>query len=226
MQDLYTKIEHLIFLQNYTSPLLTRDSALMCIHSALLGFEHVPRFYLPKSVPESGRQEWVWGAISYCLLSEPKDIENLTITALKLLHCPINDIRKLSPQEKHDCQKLIEDSMTQLLGDGEIYYESSRFSPFSNQDISELLRYIDSPRSSEQALIYKRLRERTLSKLQYQQKHDYIIQKMNLSGKWDMFHAVYKFKLEQLWQQTWLSANRYQENPSIINIILPGEVNE
>jgi hypothetical protein len=49
---------------------------------------------------------------------------------------------------------------------------------------------------------------------------------MNLSGKWDMFHAVYKFKLEQLWQQTWLNANRYQDNPSIINIILPGEVNE
>lgn len=226
MQDLYTKIEHLIFLQNYTSPLLTRDSALMCIHSALLGLEHVPRFYLPKSIPESGRPEWIWGAISYCLLSEPKDIENLTVTALKLLQCPIQDIRKLSPTEKHACRKLIEDSMNQLLGDGTIYYESSRFTPFTNQDISELLAYIESPRSNEQVLIYMRLRERTISKLQYQQKHDYIIHRMNLNGKWDIFNAVYKFKLEQLWQQTWLSASRYQEHPSIINVILPGEPDE
>jgi len=222
MQDFRHKIERLIFLQNYTNPLLSKEAALMCIHAALLHRESVPRIYLCDNYTHD-KQIWIWSSISNCLLSDHKAILHWTTASLKLLHISLSELQKISNDERQDCLQMIEENLESSLGTGRLYYEMSRFTPFLHDDIAQILSEADAPNEIWQSILYRRLRERAFAKIQYHQKHIQMIHKLNLRGDWDMFHSVCKFKLEHLWRQSWLDTSQYQVDPSIINTIMVGD---
>lgn len=225
MQNFYQKLEHLVYLQNYTNPLFPKESALMCIHAVLSQRENVPRIYLVelKSINPVEKQAFIWNSISSCLLSDHKAIYDWTLSSLKLLHISAKEIQNLSNDDKVRCLNLIEEHLESNLGAGRIYYEMSRFTPFHDDDISQILIEANAPTTIWQATLYRRLRERTLTKIQYHHKYINLLQKINLRCDWDMFHKVYKFKLEQVWQNSWLNLEKYQVDPNIINTIVVGD---
>lgn len=225
MQNFYQKLERLVYLQNYTNPLFPKETALMCVHAALSHRENIPRIYLVelKSINPSEKQAFIWDSISSCLLSDHKAIHDWTVSSLKLLHISIKEIHKLSSSEKARCLNLIEEHLESNLGAGKIYYEMSRFTPFYDDDISKILIEADAPTTIWQATLYSRLRERTLTKIQYHHRYINLLHKVNLRCDWDVFHSVYKFKLEQVWQNSWLNLEKYQVDPDIINTIVVGD---
>jgi hypothetical protein len=225
MRCLQQKIERLIFLQNYTNPLLSKEAALMCVHAVLTHRENVPRIYLLDNI-ENDNQNLVWSSISSCLLSDEKVIFNWTMASLKLLHISSNELSHISYDERQNCILMIEENLESCLGSGYLYYEMSRFTPFTDDDISKLLSNIESPTETWQSILYRRLRERMFAKIQYHQKHAHVLLKLNLTGEWDMFHTVYKFKLEQAWQQSWLNSKQYQMDANIIDTIVVGDTFE
>jgi len=220
VQDSYRKIERLVFLQNYSSPLLTKEAALLCAHAVLSKNESVPRVYLSDNLRHD--PYWVWNTISTCLLSN-QTLQDWTLSSLKLLHISPKELQKLPNEERFECIRLIEENLDATMGDGHIYYEKLRFTPFVSEDIAQLLLQVDAPSNISQSTLYKRLRERSFAKIQYCQKHAEIIHDLNLRGDWDIFHSVYKFKLEQVWQQSWLDLERYQTDLDIVNTILVGD---
>jgi len=197
----------------------------MCVHAALSHRENIPRIYLVelKSINPSEKQAFIWDSISSCLLSDHKAIHDWTVSSLKLLHISIKEIHKLSSSEKARCLNLIEEHLESNLGAGKIYYEMSRFTPFYDDDISKILIEADAPTTIWQATLYSRLRERTLTKIQYHHRYINLLHKVNLRCDWDVFHSVYKFKLEQVWQNSWLNLEKYQVDPDIINTIVVGD---
>lgn len=225
MQCLQRKIERLIFLQNYTNPLLSKESALMCVHAFLMQRESVPRIYLFDNILENNNN-LVWSSVSSCLLSDEKAILDWTLASLKLLHISANELSNISHDERKKCLIMIEENLELCLGAGRLYYEMSRFTPFASDDIFQLLINIDAPTEKWQNILHRRLRERMFAKTQCQQKYAHVLQKLNLTGNWDMFHTVYKFKLEQSWKQSWLNSKQYQMDSNIIDTIMVGDTFE
>lgn len=226
MQDFYQRLEHLVYSKKYTNSLFSKESALMCIHATLSQRENIPRIYIPLSMPVDSeeKQTWIWDSVVACLFSDHKAIYNWTVASLKLLHISNKEIIYLSNDERLKSLNLIEENLENNIGCGKIYYETSRFTPFCDDDIYEILLLEEStPMTIWQSSLFQRLKERAIDKIKCHHKHANLLQNMNLRCDCDMFHNVYKFKLEQVWQSSWLNLENYKIDSNIINTIIVGE---
>lgn len=225
MQNFYQRLEHLVYSKKYTNSLFSKESALMCIHAALSQRENIPRIYVPfsKLVDSEEKQAWIWNSVVACLFSDHKAIYNWTVASLKLLHISNKEIVNLSNDDRLKSLNIVEENLENSIGCGKIYYEMSRFTPFCDDDIYKLLRENSNPVASWQSSLLHRLKKRAIDKDKCRHKYSNILQNMNLRCDCDMFHNVYKFKLEQVWQSSWLNLENYKIDSNIINTIIVGE---
>lgn len=194
----------------------------MCVHAALNNLEHTPRIYITEN--QHLNPDLCWENASICLLSDYKAIHNWTLSVLELLRISIKDLNNLTSSDKLKNLNMIESSLDMTLGKGTVYYESLRFTPFltENNRLDFLLKNCE-PKTKWQTVLLQRLKTRDGEQLEYCTKHRNFITDVNFKHNCDIYHSVYKLKLEQRWQCSWLSAEKYDNSPDIINSIMIGD---
>lgn len=212
MPDVFSKIEKIASGHKHDYP-VSLENILLCMHAFLINRTKIPRMCIKQD------SDWFDLYAQQCLFSNIEATEQWTLANLKLVHFPTKEIRQSNSSSKHECLELIEDLLRAVIGDSQIYYEKSRFSPFVEQDILQLINPLGSDYSSDRQFVYDRLIERRKYMLEYQKKHQNTLQALNLYGKTAIYHATCKFKIEEAWQIHWLHETRYQ-NPNIIDSIL------
>lgn len=226
MQSFKEKVENLCFLDNSPTYPYSKDSTLVCLHAAIMHREAIPRIFIPEDFSYENKLLHPQNLIHICLYSNCEDILKTTSMQLKSSKISLNDVYKISNIERQHCLQIVEECLQELCGFGVVHYEMSRFSPFEGDDILQFMNGLNFVFDDSTTLVFKRLQERSVAKAQYCYKYSNIIQKLNLTGEWDSYHSVIKFKLEQLWQQSWKDNTHYQLNDNIINSIIVGDFGE
>jgi hypothetical protein len=200
-------------IHNKDKSVLTLD-ILLSLYAFLKDAENVPCSYITKSINEELFSNLLFFVNSKeLILKNKKNIKKVGINPFDLKILPIN--------KKITLIKAIEDTFDFCYGEGFVYFDWSRISPFQQDNILSLIKELSLKIDSN---LLKVLEERQLKKNLFIKKYySHTINSKNYSWK-SIAEIALAEKLNNLWQGLWDNTEVYQlyddESKMINSLIL------
>lgn len=184
-------------IHNHSSSKILSLEILLSLHSYLILRYFVPCSYITEyTTGEDIEKELFFISSKNLLIKNKNNIKKLNLNITDIISLPLNKRKKL--------YLLVEEVILNCYGEGEIYYDCSRMSPFCNKNI---INYIASKNIEIDPNLKTVLIDRQNKKEIFKKKFDSQLKEYSWNSVSDQ--ALFE-KINELWQGLWDSEEIYK----------------
>ena len=184
-------------IHNHSSSKILSLEILLSLHSYLMLRYFVPcSFITEETTGEDIQKELFFISSKNLLIKNKNNIKKLNLNITDIISLPLNKRKKL--------YLLVEEVILNCYGEGEIYYDCSRMSPFCNKNI---INYIASKNIEIDSNLKIVLTDRQNKKEIFKKKFDSQLKEYSWNSISDQ--ALFE-KINELWQGLWDSEEIYK----------------
>ena len=179
---------------------LDDTDALLSAHALVLKRPQVPRIYLAEGQTFSSEHAAKMLTTS---MDEWNTLTGVTLKGRGIPHAVLHDMRG---RKADDLLAVIEKTLGEINSHGQIHYEMSRFTPFTNEDCTSIIESFEE-NIDEKLLIV--LAKRTKSKYQAIARFGDLGRIKDRVDGLNAYQSVLMEKINRQWQKSWKSENCY-----------------
>lgn len=184
-------------IHNHSSSKILSLEILLSLHSYLMLRYFVPCSFITEyTTGEDIQKELFFLSSKNLLIKNKNNIKKLNLNITEIISLPLNKRKKL--------YLLVEEVILNCYGEGEIYYDCSRMSPFCNKNI---INYIASKNIEIDTNLKTILTDRQNKKEIFKNKFDSQLKEYSWNSVSDQ--ALFE-KINELWQGLWDSEEIYK----------------
>ena len=184
-------------IHNHSSSKILSLEILLSLHSYLILRYFVPCSFITEfTTGEDIQKELFFLSSKNLLIKNKNNIKKLNLNITEIISLPLNKRKKL--------YLLVEEVILNCYGEGEIYYDCSRMSPFCNKNI---INYIASKNIEIDTNLKTILTDRQNKKEIFKNKFDSQLKEYSWNSVSDQ--ALFE-KINELWQGLWDSEEIYK----------------
>lgn len=203
MLSLLQEIEQHIYQFDKKDVNFSRMDVLLTIHAAITNSIYIPSLYV-NNIQLNQEQSF---DKFYKLLENENSVIYKHQLILSCLNISLSNINMLNIIEKQYINNLIEEELGNWFGEGFIYYEKLRYSPFFEQDVLTRLNF--KIETINDQYLFNKLQLRANQKLKYNNQYINLYNQTKLPWQLDVFTSVILEKIEKQWQFNWRSHLNY-----------------